>query len=90
MKISFVGGGVMAEALVGGILEARLAAPDEIRVGEPIQSRRAQLEAGYGLRTDASNLAVVDGADMVVLAVKPQNLPEVMAELLIRERFSNG
>ena len=81
MRISFVGGGVMAEALVGGILEAQLAGAEEISVGEPVESRRAYLEAQYGLRAHAVNADALDGADMAVLAVKPQNLPEVMSGL---------
>ena len=71
----------MAEALVGGILHAGLAAPGDIRVAEPVAERRALLEKKYGLGARAANREVVDGAELVVLAVKPQNLPEVMSEL---------
>ena len=53
MKISFIGGGVMAEALIGGILGAELAAPEDILVGEPIEARRADLEKQYGLKARA-------------------------------------
>ena len=81
MRISFVGGGVMAEALVGGILDARLATAQEINVGEPVEARRAQLEEKYGLKAHAVNSDAIDGADMAVLAVKPQSLPEVLSEL---------
>jgi pyrroline-5-carboxylate reductase len=81
MRISFVGGGVMAEALIGGILDARLATAQEIGVGEPVESRRAQLEDKYGLKTHALNSDALDGADIAVLAVKPQTLPAVLSEL---------
>ncbi len=81
MRISFVGGGVMAEAMLGGILEARLATPGDVRVGEPVADRRAYLADKYGVGAHACNLDVLEGADLVILAVKPQNLPEVMAEL---------
>lgn len=81
MSISFVGGGVMAEAIIGGILEAKLSAPDEIRVGEPVEARRSYLEQKYGLKAYSGNLDVVSGADIVVLSVKPQSLPEVLSEL---------
>ena len=81
MRISFVGGGVMAEAIVGGILDAKIAAPEDIRVGEPVEERRAELVERYGLDAQPRNLDVLEGADIVVLSVKPQNLPEVMAEL---------
>ena len=81
MNIAFVGGGIMAEALVSGILEARLGAPQDIAIGEPVEARRSYLQDRYKVRSASRNLEVVDGADIVVLAVKPQNLPEVMSEL---------
>jgi pyrroline-5-carboxylate reductase len=81
VNISFVGGGTMAETLMGGILGARLAAPQNIRVGEPLEMRRAFLEREYGLKAHARNLDAVDGADITVLAVKPQDLAPVMEEL---------
>ena len=81
MQISFIGGGVMAEAIVSGILDANLAAPSDIRIGEPLELRRAQLVQRFGVGMHAGNLDVVEDADMVVLAVKPQNLPDVMSEI---------
>ena len=81
MRISFIGGGVMAEALLSGILEAGLAKPQDIRIGEPLEARHAHLAEQYGVTASVRNLDVVEGADIVVLAVKPQNLSEVMAEL---------
>ena len=71
----------MAEALIGGILDARLAAASDIRVGEPVEVRRTHLEQRYGLKAWPRNLEAVDGADIVVLAVKPQNLSHVLSEL---------
>ena len=81
MRISFIGGGKMAEAMIGGVIEGRLAAAKDIRVGEPLEERRSHLAERYGVEALPSNLEAVDGADMVVLSVKPQNLPETMGEL---------
>ena len=81
MKISFVGGGTMAEALIGGILEARLASPDEVRVGEPVEARRDYLEKQYGLKAFPASKSIMKDAELVVLAVKPQSLPGVLSEL---------
>ena len=81
MNISFVGGGVMAEAILRGILDAEIAAPQDVRIGEPVESRRAYLQEKHGVACHAANAEVLDGADIVVLSVKPQNLSEVMAEL---------
>ena len=71
----------MAEALLGGIVEAGIATAKEIRVGEPVQARRADLEEKFGLATVERNLEAVDGAGIVVLAIKPQNLHQVLSEL---------
>ena len=81
MRISFIGGGVMAEAVVRGVLEARLAMASDIKIGEPLEARRAHLAESLGVEAQVSNRDAVDGAEMVVLSVKPQNLDEVMAEL---------
>ena len=71
----------MAEALIGGILEARLAEGGSVKVGEPVQARRSHLEESYGLVATANNRDVLDEAEIVVLSVKPQSLPEVLGEL---------
>lgn len=81
MNISFIGGGLMAEALIGGILEAKITTPDSIRVGEPVEARRDYLEQTYSLKAYASNLDLLSGADLLVFAVKPQSLPSVLPEL---------
>jgi len=81
LNIAFVGGGIMAEALVSGILQARLGAPEDIAISEPIEARRSYLEQTYKVRPVGPNLEVVEDADIVVLAVKPQSLPGVMSEL---------
>ncbi len=67
----------MAEALVGGVLSAELANPEEICVGEPLQQRRQYLSQRYGVLTGQDNSEVVRGAELVILAIKPQDLPAV-------------
>ena len=81
MNVSFIGGGTMAEALIGGILDAKLTEAGNIRVGEPVESRRSYLEEKYGLNTTSSNGDVVGDYDILVMAVKPQSLGEVYAAL---------
>ncbi|MDA0770296.1 MAG: pyrroline-5-carboxylate reductase [Chloroflexi bacterium] len=81
MKLSFIGGGVMAEAIIGGVIEGGIASPEEVRVGEPVAERRDAMEETYGLKAYASNSDVLEGADLVVLAVKPQILPYLLPEL---------
>ncbi len=81
MKISFVGGGVMAEAIIGGILEAHLVEAQDVKVGEPMGDRREYLQGKYGLRAYSENVEALEGADIVVIAVKPQSLAEAMSAL---------
>ena len=78
MRLAFIGGGVMAEAMIGGIIDARLAAPSDISVGEPVEARRGHLRGRYGVVAIADNAEVLDSADIAVLAVKPQQLADVM------------
>jgi pyrroline-5-carboxylate reductase len=79
-RIAFVGGGNMAEALVRGLVAAGTN-PRELAVSEPRAARRRELASRYGVDVSASNLDVVAGAEIVVLAVKPQTMSDVLSEL---------
>ena len=81
MKITFIGGGVMAEAILGGILDGGVAKAEDIRFGEPVAERREALTDAYGVEAEADNLAVMEGADVVVLAMKPQHLGSAMESI---------
>ena len=81
MKLSFIGGGKMAEAIIHGVLAGRLAEPGDIAIGEPVAERRAFLSAEFGVSPVASNLDAIAGADLTVLAIKPQDLGPVLGEL---------
>ena len=81
MKLAFIGGGKMAEAIIRGALAGGLAAPGDIAVGEPVASRRDFLAGELGVSATADNPAAAGGADLVTLAVKPQDLGAVMHEL---------
>lgn len=81
MRAGFIGGGVMAEAMLGRALAAGLCAPGEAAVGEPIAERRAALAERYGVTTHADNAPAAQGAKIVVIAVKPQHIGGVYADL---------
>ena len=88
MKIGFIGGGTMAEAILGGMLDAGVADAGDITIGEPVAARRDYLAERYGVGVTDANRAAVNGADLIALAVKPQDLPKVYAD--IGGQFSTG
>lgn len=79
-KIAFIGAGNMAGAIVEGILRGGAAAAADIVMADISSARLAELAAKHGVRTTASNADAVRGADTVFLAVKPQQLPEAIAQ----------
>ena len=81
MKLAFIGGGTMAEAILRGVLAGNLAAPSDISVGEPVPQRRDYLINQFGVAAGESNLETAEGADLIVFAVKPQDLGSVLGQL---------
>jgi pyrroline-5-carboxylate reductase len=79
--LAFVGAGNMAEALVRGISHAGLLAPECIRMTDTDRRRRDHFQAAFGVQCFESNIAGVSGAQVVILAVKPQVMAEVLNEI---------
>ncbi len=79
--IATVGSGVMAEAMIAGLLRGHQIEPGRIVASHPRADRRAQLERDYGIHVCASNVEAVAGADLVVLGIKPQMLTRVGRDL---------
>ncbi len=79
--IATVGSGMMAEAMIGGLLRAGLVTPDRIVASHARAERRGHLEDEYGIRTVAANREAVEAADVILLAIKPQMLARVGREL---------
>lgn len=79
--IAFIGSGVMAEAMIKGLLRQGLVAPEQIRASGPRPERGQQLFDRYGIGTTTVNVEAASGADVVVLSVKPQVLCRVLQEL---------
>jgi pyrroline-5-carboxylate reductase len=81
LTIATVGTGVMAEAMIAGLLNDDRVRPECLVASHPRPDRRGQLAGAYGIRTVESNVEAVQGADLVVLAIKPQMLLRVGREL---------
>ena len=72
-SISFIGGGIMCEAMIKGLLSKRLVRPNAITVAEPRKERREELRRNHGIAVTSDNSQAVRSAKIIVLAVKPQD-----------------
>lgn len=82
LKIASIGGGTMGEIIISRLLSTKIVQKPELMiVSDPLAARCFHLEREYGVRTTTCNVEAVQGASIVILAVKPQVLAEVMAML---------
>ena len=79
-QITFIGAGNMASSIIGGLI-ANGTAADTITATAPSAETRANLAESFGIRTESDNALAAKEADVVVLAVKPQNLKAVTTDL---------
>ena len=80
-KIAFIGPGVMAEAMIAGLLRQGVAPPEALLAAGPRMERGQKLKEKYGLSPTTDNAAAARQADVVVLAVKPQRLDKALDDL---------
>jgi pyrroline-5-carboxylate reductase len=88
-RLAFIGCGVMAEAVIAGLLRKKLVGPEQIVGSHPRQTRREEMHVKYGVEMMEHNRDAVtatspetpDASSIVVLAVKPQRLHRVLQEL---------
>ncbi len=80
-NIAVIGAGQMGEALVGGWLAAKAAAPEALFATDTSVERRDLMKRRFGIRTGSDNREAASWADVVVLAVKPQTLDGVVRDL---------
>lgn len=81
MKIACIGAGNMAEAILGGWIQKGLVASGDVCVSDISEERRKQFEKKFGVHTEADNRHAVWDVDLILLAVKPQVLADVLAPL---------
>ena len=81
MKITFIGGGAMGEAMLSAILGKGLTTVQETCISDVSDTRRNHLAQKYRVAVTENNRQAVNQSDIVVLAVKPQNLTEPMTEI---------
>ena len=81
MKITFIGGGNMGEAMLSALVSKHVASAKDITVSEPIKTVFNSSPGNTRSRQPPATLGRLAGADVVVLAVKPQVLPLVLTDL---------
>jgi len=79
--IGFIGGGNMAEALIRGIITARLVKPANIIASDIKTDRLGYLKTEFGVKTEDHNSTVATKADILILAVKPHNMAEALQSI---------
>jgi pyrroline-5-carboxylate reductase len=81
LTIGFLGAGKMATALAKGFIQANLAGAEQILASDPIEAARSSLAREVGANVTASNADVLKFASVLVLAVKPNQVADVLAEI---------
>jgi pyrroline-5-carboxylate reductase len=81
MKISFIGGGNMGEAILASLLQKKRVIPSGVTVSDISEERRSYLSGKYGVPVTCDNREAVKEKDVIVLAVKPQQMGDVFKAL---------
>lgn len=87
-QIGIIGSGTMAGAMVGALLSNQETSPERITASDPYPDQLELFKNKFGVNVTGENREAVKDADIVILAVKPQVLPEVMAG--IKGKISSG
>lgn len=85
LRVAIVGCGTLGEAILGGLRRADWLAPDQLMATVRRASRAVQLRAAHGIEVTTDNVAAASSASLIVLAVKPQMVVELLADEALRE-----
>lgn len=81
IKLGFVGAGMMAGAMIRGLVKANVVAPSNLTASDGYQPSLDKLSAELGILTTTSNLQLAKQSDVVVIAVKPGQVREVCEDI---------
>jgi len=81
-KIGFVGAGNMGQAIIGALIKSKCSDPFDIFVSDIRQNQTSVLKKTYDINILSSNAEVVEACDVIIFAVKPQAIDQVLSDLL--------
>lgn len=81
MKVAFIGGGVMAEAILLSICSRGIASMQDISVGEALEERCRTIRDRHNVFATTNNKQAAEGAEVIILAVKPPHMIDVLSDL---------
>jgi pyrroline-5-carboxylate reductase len=79
--VGFIGAGNMGEVLIRGLIQSGKVQKSDIIASDVSQDRLSYISSTYGIRTTVSNVEVVESASIIMIAVKPQNIDDLLDEL---------
>jgi pyrroline-5-carboxylate reductase len=79
--VGIIGAGNMGEVLIRGLLQSGRVAKSDIITSDVSPDRLTHMSKTYGLRTTSSNVELVENASIIIIAVKPQNIDDLLDEL---------
>jgi len=80
-KVTFIGSGNMGEALLGGLLKAKLTQPENIVATDILEERLKRIAEKWSVTVTTDNRRAIAGANIIVLCVKPQTVSEILREI---------
>ena len=83
-RVAVIGAGKMAEGIIGGLLRAKAVEPTQIVASDTNPDRLSYLKENFDVEVTKDNFKAIKGADLVVLAIKPQTMPSFMPQVFNR------
>ncbi|MCR5292171.1 MAG: pyrroline-5-carboxylate reductase [Eubacterium sp.] len=81
MKLGIIGSGNMARAIIGGIVSNKVLEPGDITASSPVEAERKLVIDSFGINATESNREVIASSDVIIFAVKPNVIPDVVNEI---------
>jgi pyrroline-5-carboxylate reductase len=87
-KIGFIGAGNMGQAMIGALIKSQCSAPSDLFVCDVIQKQTDDLKKNYNINVLPDNKALIETCDVIIFAVKPQSIEQVLSDLEASSAFS--